>query len=139
MTQAIQDERTLTELDHTRVSRLLGRSGAGVPASAEAIQEMLDNSEVVPSPEVPHTVVTMYSRVLLDDASDGTSFEVTLCYPQDADASAGKVSVLSPAGAALLGLRAGAVARWHGPGGDERVARVASILFQPEAAGDYLR
>ena len=80
----------------------------------------------------------MNSRVLLEDARDARRFEITLCYPQDADPSLGKVSVLSPAGAALLGLQAGAVARWHAPDGGERGARVVSILYQPEAAGDYV-
>lgn len=139
MDPAFHDERTLTELDHTRVSRLLAGNGVAPAPAAESMQEMLDSSQVLPSPSVPPTLVTMYSRVLLQDAQDGSPLEVTLCYPVDADASAGRLSVLSPAGAALLGLHAGAVARWRAPGGEERAARIVSILFQPEAAGDYLR
>jgi len=30
------------------------------------------------------------------------------------------------------------VARWRAPGGREKAAKVAAILFQPEASGDYL-
>jgi regulator of nucleoside diphosphate kinase len=137
--QANQEQRTLTLLDYTRVSRLLCGKGAAPPPAAESMRDMLDSSELVPSPSVPPSVVTMYSRVLLEDPRDAARLEITLCYPPDADASLGKVSVLSPAGAALLGLCMGAVARWRTPTGEERAARILSILFQPEAAGDYLR
>jgi regulator of nucleoside diphosphate kinase len=139
MDYATHDERTLTELDYTRVSGLLSGSGAAPTRSAQPMQEMLDSSALVPSTSVPPTVVTMYSRVLLAEPWNGNQFEVISCYPPDADPSIGRVSVLSPAGAALLGLRAGAVARWRATTGAERAARIVSILFQPEAAGDYLR
>ena len=138
MAFANHDERTLTLLDHTRVSRLLSGKGTEAPPASEYLRDMLDGSDVVPSASVPGTVVTMCSRVLLADVRDDTQFELTLCYPRDADASRAKVSVLSPAGAALLGLQAGQVARWRTPTGEERAARIVSILFQPEAAGDYL-
>lgn len=129
-------ERTLTQTDHARLQGLLTR---GAPPSAEAMQDMLDNSDLVPSPAVPPTVVTMYTRVLLQDLQEDTQSTLTLCYPQDADVGTGQVSVLSPVGAALLGLRAGEIASWRSPRGEERRARILSILYQPEAAGDFLR
>ena len=49
----------------------------------------------------------------------------------------GFISVLSPLGASLLGLRVGDVAQWRTPRGEERMARVVEVLFQPEASGDY--
>ena len=57
--------------------------------------------------------------------------------PQDAEPHLGFISVLSPVGASLLGLRVGSVARWQAPHGEECAAVVAAILFQPEASGDY--
>ena len=57
--------------------------------------------------------------------------------PADAEPLAGFVSVLSPIGSALLGLRVGSVARWASPTGDEMAAEILAILFQPEASGDY--
>lgn len=137
METALPFERTLTQTDHARLSRLLARSQP-LPA-AEAMQDMLDNSDVVPSPAVPSTVVTMNTQVLLEEEPGGTQMRLTLCYPPDADAARGQVSVLSPIGAAVLGLSVGETARWRAPGGGERSARILSILFQPEAAGDYLR
>lgn len=130
-------ERTLTQIDYVRLTRLLGQSGGAAPG-AEAIQDVLENSDLVASPAVPPTVVTMYSQVLLEDAAaTGAPYQLTLCYPEHAEPARGFISVLSPVGTSLLGLRVGEVARWRAPGGQEGAARILSILFQPEASGDY--
>ena len=129
-------ERTLTQIDYARLTRLALRSE---PGRTGAIHTLLENSDLVASTAVPGTVVTMYTQVLLQDEQDGSEFKVTLCYPPDANASTGQLSVLSPIGAALLGLQVNEVARWRAPTGEERRARILSILFQPEAAGDFLR
>jgi regulator of nucleoside diphosphate kinase len=49
------------------------------------------------------------------------------------------VSVLSPVGTALLGLRVGGVARWQTPGGDAVALRVDALAYQPEANGELLK
>lgn len=124
-------ERTLTELDHVRLSKLI--DGQSLPALAD----LLDTTDVVGSREIAPDVITMNSQFSIIDAASGRRQQLTLCYPRDAAPSAGFVSVLSPVGTGLLGLRAGATAKWQMPGGDEGGARVAEILFQPEAHGDY--
>jgi regulator of nucleoside diphosphate kinase len=50
----------------------------------------------------------------------------------------GYIPVLAPAGMGLIGLPVGVVARRIGPGGEESVAQIEGILFQPEAIGDYV-
>ena len=136
MESALPLQRTLTQTDHARLSRLLARPGQPPLPASEAMQDMLDNSDVVPSPAVPSTIVTMNTEVLLQEEPAGTQFRLTLCYPPEADPARGQVSVLSPVGVAVLGLGVGETARWRGPTGAERGARILSILFQPEAAGD---
>jgi regulator of nucleoside diphosphate kinase len=132
-------ERTLTELDHVRLLNLLRRDarGDGSAPHPGAIEDVLYSSALVPSREVGPDVVTMYSQVLLQDTRNGQRNTLTLCYPADAEPAVGFVSVLSPVGSALLGLRVGSVARWSTPAGDERVAEILAILFQPESSGDY--
>jgi regulator of nucleoside diphosphate kinase len=132
-------ERTLTELDHVRLTNLVQRDsrGGSFPSQASQIEDVLDVSAIVPSCEVSPDVVTMYSQVLLLDSSTGQRSKLTLCYPVDAEPSTGFVSVLSPVGWSLLGLRVGCVARWFTPTGEEREAEVLAVLFQPEASGDY--
>ncbi|HPR44855.1 MAG TPA: GreA/GreB family elongation factor, partial [Ottowia sp.] len=58
--------------------------------------------------------------------------------PDDAEPESGFVSVLSPLGTALLGLRAGEVASWRGADGQESQLVVHTVDYQPEASGDYL-
>jgi regulator of nucleoside diphosphate kinase len=132
-------ERTLTELDHVRLLNLARRDrhGDGSPAPRLAIEQVLDACVTVPSREISPDVVTMYSQVLLHDLACGERSKLTLCYPAHAEPAAGFVSVLSPVGASLLGQTVGSLARWSTPAGDERVAEIVAILFQPEASGDY--
>lgn len=129
-------ERTLTQLDHARLSRLLERQSGG---AGEDLQELLDFSDLVDPREMAPDVVTMNSRVLLADADSGQRQELTLCYPEQAQPADGRVSVLSPIGASLLGARVGSTVQWSPPAGAARRAQVLGLAYQPEAAGDYLR
>ncbi len=131
MHATIHGERTLTELDFARLSKLPGRE---LPAGLAAL---LANAEVTGSRAVPGDVVTMYSRVELVDVQTARRQTLTLCYPRDAEPTAGFISVLSPVGSSLLGLKVGEVAKWLTPNGDGCAAQVVAILFQPEASGDY--
>jgi regulator of nucleoside diphosphate kinase len=132
-------ERTLTELDHVRLTNLVHRDRrvGTAPSHAALIEDVLDSAAIVPSRQVSPDVVTMYSQVLLLDTATGERSRLTLCYPGDAEPAAGFVSVLSPVGWSLLGLRVGCVARWPTPAGNERAAEIVAILFQPESSGDY--
>jgi regulator of nucleoside diphosphate kinase len=130
-TTTLRGERTLTELDHLRLGKLLDEK------SHPGLEALLDAAEVLGSREVPADVVTMYSQVTLADVPSGQRHKLTLCYPKDAEPGAGFVSVLSPVGMSLIGLRLGAVATWTLPSGEEGRAEVVEILFQPEANGDY--
>lgn len=127
-------ERTLTQIDYVRLTRLASLSERD---ASGAVQTLLENSNLVASAAVPATVVTMYTQVLLQGDAGTEPHKVTLCYPDDAEPSRGFISVLSPLGASLLGLRVGGIARWRTPLGGERMARIVDVLFQPEASGDY--
>ena len=131
MHTALRGERTLTELDFSRLRKLA--SGNLTPELAD----LLSAADVLRSREVPADTVTMYSQVELQDLHTRRRQKLTICYPDDAEPSAGFISVLSPVGQSLLGLQVGAVARWQTPSGEEGAAEVAAILFQPEASGDY--
>jgi regulator of nucleoside diphosphate kinase len=131
-------ERTLTELDHARLTRLKRMLLA--PArrdDGDPLEQALEQAELVPSRTIAGDVVTMRSKVLLRDLETSRRYRLTLCYPDDAEPASGLVSVLSPVGASLLGLRVGAEARWTLPGGERGAALVEAIVFQPESSGDY--
>lgn len=124
-------ERLLTEIDHARLNKL---RGAQLPSE---LIETLDSLDLVPSREIPPDVVTMYSQVMVEDLESHQRQKLTLCYPEDAEPHLGFISVFSPVGASLLGQRVGATARWYTPNGDACAAEIVSLLFQPEASGDY--
>lgn len=124
-------ERTLTELDFARLSKLQGRH------LSPGLAHLLASAEVTSSRAVRSDVVTMHSRVKIVDAHTRRHQTLTVCYPADAEPAAGWISVLSPVGSSLLGLKAGDRAVWATPSGEECSAEVAAIVFQPEASGDY--
>ena len=124
----------ITEADHDRLSHLVGRQQHRFTLAAE-----LSRGKVVPASDVPRDVVTMHSRVRVRHVgdADGDGPETyTLVYPEEADFSAGKLSVLAPMGTALLGARAGQEVEFEAPAGTRRV-KVLKVLYQPEAAGDF--
>ena len=132
--QETQDtERLLTEIDFARLNKL-----SGTPFPPELV-DTLDSLDLVPSLEIPPDVVTMYSQVIVEDLASGQQRKLTLCYPRDSKPDLGFISVLSPVGASLLGLRVGNLARWRTPGGEDCAARVIALLYQPEASGDLTR
>lgn len=60
-----------------------------------------------------------------------------MVYPENADPAAGHVSVLSPVGAALLGLAASDETVLPLPHGRSACIRICKVVWQPEANGEY--
>ncbi len=126
-------EIVVTTLDHERLTRLLAAAPPG--GIVDLLTAELDRAEVVEPAEIGSDVVTMNSTVVVEDLDRGERRTLTLVYPTQADLTSGRISVLAPVGAALLGLRAGQAIAWPVPGGTRRV-RVVSVQWQPEAAGE---
>ena len=133
-------ERVITELDHARLSKLLVAQEQSNPTSAalEPLQDLLTDANVVPSREVRDDIVTLYAQLMVQLPNSEQPSKIVLCYPADANPPEGLVSVLSPMGLALVGLSLGQTAQWRGPTGQTLSARVETILFQPEASGDFI-
>lgn len=129
----------LTERDHTRLLALVRGAAPKNAREREALEAELDNAELVEATEIPPDVVTMNSRVRFVDQDSGEERELTLVYPADANAELGRISVLAPVGAALLGLSVGQTIDWPMPDRTTRRLRVVSVLYQPEAAGHFDR
>jgi regulator of nucleoside diphosphate kinase len=130
----------LTEQDYNRLKHLLAdltRESRGMQIGLETLEEILDLARVVSPGKVPANVVTMNSRVSFTDVRSGETGTVTIVYPAEANPSEGRISVLSPVGAALLGEAEGREVELPLPHGQSRRIRIAGILYQPEAQGDY--
>ena len=101
----------------------------------EHLRGELDRAKIVQPAEIPANVITMNSRVLVQDADNGEEMTLTLVFPQDADVLEDKISVLAPIGTAMLGYCEGDVVEWEVPDGLRRLV-VKKVLYQPEASGD---
>ncbi len=100
-----------------------------------ALKEELERCKVVEVGGVPKGVITMHSRVRVRDKEEDEPQTFTLVYPREADIMEDKLSVLTPLGTALLGMKAGQVVKFDAPGGARKL-KVERVLYQPEAAGD---
>ena len=127
----ILGERTLTQLDFSRLRKLAG----ALPAE---LDDLLNEADVLDPRTISPDVITMYAQFVIREMKTQRRRQLVLCYPADAEPARGYVSVLSPVGLSLLGLPLGATARWFAPDGSENLAQIEEILFQPEATGDYL-
>ncbi len=139
MSAATQPSITVSSLDLARLERLLEMPAWRDQETAQRLGDELVRATVVAPADIPENVVTMNSTVTCVEEIGGKEHHLTLVYPQDADAAAGRVSVLAPIGTALLGLSIGQSIDWNAPDGRPLRVRVASISYQPEAAGDLTR
>jgi len=129
----------ITELDRQRlVDLIMDAQSKGYRGSVylEKLRGELARAEIVLPQEVPADVITMNSKVALMDLDTQEEEIYTLVYPENANTTEGKVSVLAPIGTAMLGYRVNDVFEWEVPAG-RRHLKVDKILYQPEAAGDY--
>jgi len=100
------------------------------------LEAELKRAIIVDAKEVPTDVITMNSQADLVDLDTGEKVTFTVVFPRNANVDEGRISVLAPLGAAMLGYRAGDEFEWKVPHGT-RQFKVTKILYQPEAAGDY--
>ena len=127
---------TVSSRDLARLEAMLEAPALRQLPAAQALGEELARANVVEPSELPADVVGMHSVVTCLDGNSGESHLLTLVYPHEADADAGKVSVLAPVGSALLGLSVGQHIDWALPGGRTLRLEVTSVRRQPEAAGN---
>ncbi|HOP29916.1 MAG TPA: nucleoside diphosphate kinase regulator [Spirochaetota bacterium] len=122
--------------DYTKLTGIID----GKPGSSETeyreLYEELKNAVLVEPDEMPADVITMNSKVRFKDIEESEDYIFSLVYPEDADTSKGKLSILAPIGTALLGYRVGDEVKWKVPAG-LKTFLVEEILYQPEANRDY--
>lgn len=129
----------LSELDLTRLERLLEALPAQAFPGKRDLEDELDRAEVVAPKDIPPTVVTMNSTVRFRVIDTNETFELTLVYPKDVDTSGGTISIFAPVGSALLGLSKGDEIEWPNPKGKTTRVHIDEIVYQPERAGELHR
>ena len=135
------EQRTIyiTEYDMTRLEELLAAAERFEDRDKKHLRELgeeLLRGEVVAPVDIPKDVITMNSKVRLKDLDSREQIIYSLVFPNEADISQNRISILAPIGTALIGYRVGDTIEWEVPAGLRRL-KVEEILYQPEAAGDY--
>lgn len=118
----------VTEADHERLSALAERVFTKTPSVAKQLLEELDRASVVTDGGLPADVVGMGATVCFS-IDGGVERTATLVFPGEADIAAGKVSILTPIGAALIGLSVGQSIEWSAPDGKSHILTLKSVDF----------
>lgn len=121
----------VAEEDFNRLSTLIEKQGDS--DAAAALDEELSRSTLVPLADIPDTVVTMNSVVRFQDESSKKEHQLTLVYPHEMGDGEGKISILAPAGSALLGLSVGESIEWPVRGRKNLHFKIISVQRQKEA------
>ncbi len=97
--------------DYERLTDLATASMERLPEVATELLDEMDRARIVGDDNVPANVVRMGSTVTFR-SDDGRELTETLVYPADEDSDAHKISVMTPVGAALIGLAEGQSISW---------------------------
>jgi regulator of nucleoside diphosphate kinase len=122
----------LSETDAERLSALALQNEAAHPVAAGLLLDELERAQV--RRRVADDVVGMNSTVEFLDEAHGEPRTVQLVYPDEADIAAGRISILTPVGAGLIGLKAGQSILWPDRGGETRVLRILKVGRLPALA-----
>lgn len=99
-------EIVVSDVDHWRLSNLATAARDRFPDVAEELQAEMVRASIAEAGAMPADVVTMGSVVeFRKDAGEHRRIE--LVFPGEADIAKGKISILTPIGAALIGLSVG--------------------------------
>ena len=93
------------------------------------LQKVLENSRVVDPDNLPKDRVCLLSRVEFTNLSTNARMKVEIVSPHEMDLAAGKISLKSPIGTALMGKKVGEIAEAQVPSGNLRL-RIESITLE---------
>lgn len=127
MTNNPLPELIIGEDDYQKLTSYTARPSGAMARAAESLLEELERAAVLPQAEVPSHYVRMGSTVTFS-TSDGGNRTVQLVYPEKADIARQQVSVLTPIGAALIGLHEGQSIPWKGVDRREHVLTVVKVV-----------
>jgi regulator of nucleoside diphosphate kinase len=116
----------VTEADFEILSNLADAAAGRAPGGRVLAEEMARALIVEPG-EAPRPFARIGSTIDYQDLSNGQTRKVRLSLPRDASIDDNRISVLSPVGAALVGMTAGETFQWTDPEGRARGVRVLAI------------
>jgi regulator of nucleoside diphosphate kinase len=114
----------LSRHDRKRLAHLAEAAFSTYPDVADYLAREVERAAIVD--DYAPDIVAMESEVRFLDRASGRERRVTLVYPDRADAASGRISVLTPIGAALIGMSVGASIEFETPAGESRSLQILS-------------
>ncbi|WP_244466960.1 nucleoside diphosphate kinase regulator [Devosia geojensis] len=132
----LQPEILVGENEHRKLL-VLALSGVGHTAdAADDLLYELERARIRPDHALPPDTVRMGSTVRYRTEA-GETRQVRLVYPGAADISQGAVSVLTPVGTALIGLRTGQSITWTTRDGRRSVLTILEVTDPSEPDPEF--
>ncbi len=103
---------SIPALDYDRLTAMAEGVARVEPHVADFLLQELSRASITSSARDTR-IVTMGCHVRFRDETTGHDREAQLVYPERADADANRISVLTPVGAALIGLSEGQTMQWR--------------------------
>ena len=119
-----QENIYLCKTDYQLISALLEQTDSDVAA---ALWQELDRAMIVDNDALPANTVCMNASVEFIDRDTQQPSRIQLVYPPQADIAAGRISILAPVGAALIGLSVGQRIDWPLANGKSRNLQVVAV------------
>lgn len=124
----------LIDTEADAIAHLAAHVEERTPEVSAMLLGEIERATVHDAAHIPLDVVTMNATVDFVDEATGTSRSVQLVYPQEADIAAGRISILTPVGAGLIGLREGQSIAWPDRDGHVRNLTVLKVAQAVTAA-----
>lgn len=115
----------LSRADYERLSTLVASRHAS--EIWPGLVDELDRAEVFDAGDMPRTAVSLGASVEYRDETTGQTRRVVPVLPGEEDIAAGRISVLTPVGIALIGLSAGDTAEWQTRSGEWKRLRILRV------------
>lgn len=130
---------TVSSTDLARIENLIAATADKASPAIKMLEDELDRADIVEPSEISANVVTMNSTVRFSSSVTNEQFTYTLVYPKDMQSDGTTISILAPAGSAILGLSEGDEMLWPAADGKTLKVKVEEVLYQPERAGERHR
>jgi regulator of nucleoside diphosphate kinase len=121
----------LVESEADIISDLAWAARDRFPDVCQLLLEEVGRASLYAPEALPDDVVTIGSDVTYRDTKDGTARRVRLVYPSHADVALGHISIFTPIGAALIGMRVGASILWPDRNGHLRDIIIDAVVQTP--------
>ena len=123
---ALSEARAQGDLSENCGYRAARSAQAKMISRIRFLQKVLKYSRVIDPSQLPKDKVTLLSRVEFTNLNTNQRMTYTIVSPHEMDLQAGKISLKSPIGEALMGRKSGDIVEVHAPAATFRL-RIESI------------